>query len=156
MSETNAVDQKFIVFRLGDEEYTIPVEFIGSIERILPITRVPGTPRFVKGVINLRGVVTPVLDLKQKIKGIQTEFTEETRIIIVNNKEFTVGIIVDRANDVIDIDVDQIEAPPETVGTTKGEFINGVIKQGDRLFISLKLEEIFKKDNVEKLAAMEG
>lgn len=65
MTETKELDNKVIVFQLEDEEYAIPVDSVGSIERVLPITRVPRTAPYVKGVINLRGVVTPVIDLKQ-------------------------------------------------------------------------------------------
>src|SRR5690625_2751986 len=103
MSDTTLLENKLIVFQLANEEYAISVQSVGSIERILPITRVPSTPSFVKGVINLRGVVTPVIDLKEKLKQTHTEFTEQTRIIIVHIDEITVGFIVDSANDVIDI-----------------------------------------------------
>src|SRR5690625_4201162 len=112
MSSETVLENKLIVFELENEEYAISVQAVGSIERILPITRVPSTPDFVKGVINLRGVVTPVIDLKERLKDKKSEFSEQTRIIIVHLDEITVGLIVDAANDVIDIHQDQIEPPP--------------------------------------------
>ena len=71
-------ENKLIVFQLENEEYALSVQHVGSIERLLPITRVPSTPPFVKGVINLRGVVTPVIDLKKRFHGVDTEFTNQT------------------------------------------------------------------------------
>lgn len=153
--ETAVLENKLIVFELENEEYAISVQSVGSIERILPITRVPGTPDFVKGVINLRGVVTPVIDLKKRLKDKAIEFTERTRIIIVNIGEITVGLIVDAANDVIDIHQDQIEPPPETVGTIAVDYINGVVKMDNRLFILLDLEKILSKNDLKEIKAME-
>src|SRR5690625_7838698 len=101
MSDATVLDNKVIIFELEEEEYAIPVQSVGSIERILPITRVPSTPKFVKGVFNLRGVVTPVIDLKEKLKNEKTEFDEQTRIIIVNDNEITARLLVDHDNYVI-------------------------------------------------------
>lgn len=156
MTETMELDNKVIVFQLEDEEYAIPVDSVGSIERVLPITRVPRTAPYVKGVINLRGVVTPVIDLKQKLKNKPTTFDDETRIIIVNVKEVTVGLIVDSANDVIDIKRDKVEPSPETIGKEVKEFIEGVVKMDNRLFILLDLEKVLFEEEREEVHAMEG
>lgn len=156
MSKNGSLENKLIVFELDKEEYAVPVQAVGSIERILPITRVPGTPRFVKGVINLRGVVTPVIDLKHKVKNQITEFTEQTRIIIVNVGEITIGFIVDSANDVLDIQTEQIEAPPEAIGTEAVDYIKGVIKLQKRLFILLDLDKVLLQKELDELSLMEG
>lgn len=153
--EETALENKLIVFELENEEYAISVQTVGSIERILPITRVPSTPKFVKGVINLRGVVTPVIDLKERLKNKETIFTEQTRIIIVHIEEITVGLIVDAANDVIDIREDQVEPPPEAVGTVAVDYINGVVKMDNRLFILLDLEKVLSKNELKELKTME-
>lgn|SRR5699024_8681977 len=156
MSEATALNTKYIVFELEDEEYAIPVDLVGSIERVLPITRVPGTPRFVKGVVNLRGVVTPVIDLKDQIKNQQIIFNEQTRIIITNMRGMTVGFIVDSANDVIDIVKDAIESPPETIGTEVSHVIDGVVKMNNRLFMLLNLDEILLQEDIEAVKVVEG
>lgn len=156
MGGATVIDNKYIVFELEEEEYAIPVESVAAIERILPITRVPGTPRFVKGVVNLRGVVTPVIDLKEKFKGRLIEFNEQTRIIVVKIKEITVGLIVDSANDVIDINKEQIEPSPETINTEVTDFIDGVVKMDNRLFILLDLDKVIVKEDIEELKALEG
>ena len=77
------LDNKLIVFKLRGEEYAISVRNVGGIERILPITRVPSTASFIKGVINLRGVVTPVIDLKEKFHQQETEFTDQTKLLLL-------------------------------------------------------------------------
>lgn len=156
MSEETMLENKLIVFRLGHEEYALSVQNVGSIERILPITRVPSTPSFVKGVINLRGVVTPVIDLKRRFHNEDTEFSNQTRIIIINFEDITVGIIVDSANDVVDIDESQIEPPPEVVGMVEVDYITGVVKLDNRLLILLDLEKILSKEEWEEIKAMEG
>ncbi len=156
MSEETILENKLIVFRLGQEEYALSVQNVGSIERILPITRVPSTPSFVKGVINLRGVVTPVIDLKRRFHNEGTEFTNQTRIIIINFEDITVGIIVDSADDVVDIDESQIEPPPEVVGMVEVDYITGVVKLDNRLLILLDLEKILSKEEWSEIKAMEG
>ena len=133
---------KVIVFQLHNEEYALPVEYIGAIERIHPITRVPRAEEFVKGVINLRGVIIPIIDLRLRFGMPEMELSEENRIIIVNKNGFEVGLIVDTASDVIDLEMDKMEPKPEVVGSVAANYIDGVIKVEDRLLILLDLEKI--------------
>jgi len=142
MSLSIRSEEKFIVFSLKDMEYAIEVEYVQSIEKMLPITRVPGTEDFIKGVINLRGVVTPVIDLRKKLGLGEYENKASTRIIIVNYSEKSVGFIVDAANDVVDVFEENIEPQPDVVGSVKYDFIKGVAKMDKRLLMILKLEEI--------------
>lgn len=156
MAENELLENKIIVYQIENEEYAISVQHVGSIERVLPITRVPGTSDYVKGVINLRGVVTPVIDLKKRFYNKETNFTEQTRIIIVSIEEITIGLIVDSANDVIDIDKDLIEPAPEAIGSRVVDYISGVIKLDKRLFILLDLEKVLNKNELNDLKALEG
>ncbi|QAS50977.1 chemotaxis protein CheW [Halobacillus litoralis] len=151
MSEQDKQMLKVIVFQIKDEEYTIPVEQVGSIERIMPITRVPGTKPFVKGVLNLRGVVTPIIDLRERFEIESTDNTEQTRIITVTIQGLNVGLIVDAANDVLDLDESTIEPPPEVIGTVEAEYIQGVAKLDQRLLILLNLEKVLSKEDVHLL-----
>lgn len=155
METDQSLDRKVIVFKLEEEEFAVSVREVGSIERVLPITRVPGTPSFVKGVTNLRGVVTPVIDLKNRFKNIETEFTESSRIIIVYLHELTVGIIVDEANDVLDIPQNTIEPKPEVINSIDADYISGVAKVDKRLLILLDLDKALSIDEISKLQAME-
>lgn len=143
---------KVIVFSLGDEEYGVEVEHVQTIERMQPMTRVPKTPPFIKGVINLRGVVTPVMDLRGRFGLPESEYTENTRIIIVKLGDIELGMIVDRANDVIDVDSDNIETPPEVVGGIRAKYLRGVAKIGDnRLLVMLNLKEVLNKEEIIQL-----
>lgn len=133
---------KVIVFQLGDKEYAIPVNQVQGIEKTMHITRVPKTPEYVKGVINLRGVVTPIIDLRDRFNVKSTVENENTRIIIISLDEMEVGFIVDAANDVMDIPKVAIEPQPEVVGSYEEEFISGVAKVEKRLLILLNLEKV--------------
>lgn len=105
--------RQFVEFKLGQEEYGIDILQVKTIERMMPITRVPKAPRFVEGVINLRGEIVPVIDLRKRFDLPITETTENTRIIIVSVDDITVGMIVDSATEVVQLDQDSIEpAPP--------------------------------------------
>jgi purine-binding chemotaxis protein CheW len=135
-------EMKVIVFQLMEKEYAVGVDVVESIEKLISITRVPKTPSYIKGVINLRGVVTPIVDLRERFGMEVKTLDDSSRIIIVSLEEFEVGLIVDAANDVIDIPVDSIEPQPEVVGSIESEFISGVAKVGKRLLVMLNLEKV--------------
>lgn len=147
---------KVIVFRLKDEEYGVEVNQVKSIEKLEHITRVPRTPQFVKGVINLRGVVTPIIDLRNRFGLEESLYSESTRIIIVAVGELEVGLIVDAANDVIDIPVNAIEPPPEVVGGVEAAYLRGVAKLDKRLLILLNLDKILSTEEIKQLDSIEG
>lgn len=147
---------KVIVFALANEEYGIEVDKVRTIERLSPITRVPKTPSFIKGVINLRGIVVPVIDLRGRFSLSETAQTENSRIIVVAVADLEVGFIVDSANDVIDIDTDTIDKPPEIVGGVKAKYLRGIAKLGEnRLLIMLNLSEVLNKNEIIQLEQIE-
>ena len=142
MSTTSPVqDIKVIVFQIKDKEYAIPVDKVSGIEKLLHITRVPKAVPFVKGVINLRGVITPIIDLRVRFGFEEVEYNDSTRIIIVVLDDIEVGLIVDSANDVLDIPVESIEPQPEVVGLLASEYISGVAKIEKRLLVLVNLEK---------------
>jgi purine-binding chemotaxis protein CheW len=146
---------KVIVFQLKDEEYGIPVQQVRSIEKMQHITRVPRTAPYVKGVINLRGVVTPIIDLRTRFELEEHAYTDSTRMIIVALDQMEVGLIVDAANDVIDIPNSSIEPRPEVVGNVEVEYINGVAKVDKRLIILLNLEKVLTQQDENSLQTNE-
>lgn len=149
-------EMKVIVFKLGNEEYGIEVEKVQTIERMMPITRVPKTYSFIKGVINLRGVVIPVIELAGRFGLPEGEETDQTRIIIVAVNDMQVGFIVDSASDVIDLNSDSIETPPEVVGGIKAKYLRGVAKVSDeRLLVMLNLSEVLNKSEIIQLEGLE-
>lgn len=147
---------KVIVFQIGDEEYAVPVDQVGSIERVQSITRVPQTVNFVKGIINLRGVIIPVIDLRLRFGMEEIPYTESTRIIIIHLGEVEVGLVVDVANDVIDLPEKMIESAPEIIDTANAVYISGIAKLDKRLLILLDLEKVLSTENLDKLQQIEG
>ncbi|KZZ82829.1 chemotaxis protein CheW [Bacillus sp. SJS] len=142
MQTNESIEKKIIIFRLGEEEFGIPVELVKSIEKVQSITRVPGTASYITGVLNLRGVITPVIDLRERFELGSYEPTEFTRMIVVSIHDTEAGLIADAANDVIDIRAEQIEPSPEVAGIIKTDYISGVVKVDKRLIIMLDLEEV--------------
>ena len=149
MEQVNSTGIKVISFSLQDEEYAIPVKQVGSIERMQQITRVPNTVSYIKGVINLSGVVTPIIDLRKRFGLQEKAYDDSTRIIIVYYKELELGIIVDSARDVIDIYEEDIEPTPEVIGSVDVDYINGVTKVGNRLLILPDLEKVLEQSETD-------
>lgn len=156
MDNVTASERKMIVFQLEDEEYAVPVNQIGSIEKSLPITRVPRTAPYVKGVINLRGVVIPIIDLRLRFSMKETDLKESTRIIIAQVEDKEVGLVVDAANDVIDIPEIEIEPAPEVIESVVADYITGVAKVDNRLFILLDLYKVLSLDESDDITTLEG
>ncbi|MFC4409195.1 chemotaxis protein CheW [Chungangia koreensis] len=154
MVQHTAASLKVIVFRLMDKEYAVPVNEVQSIEKVMPLTRVPNTPSYVKGVINLRGIITPILSLRERFEMVKGQEDEHTRIIITTLEEYTVGLIVDAAKDVLDLDIQAIEPQPEVFGTVEAEYISGVAKVDNRLIVLLDLKKVLNsaKSDVDQYA----
>jgi len=145
MTETvEGNELKVIIFELAEKEYAIEVDVVQGIERLISITRVPNTPSYVKGVTNLRGIVTPIIDLRERFGLELKEVDDRTRIIIVSLEAYNVGLIVDAANDVLDIPRNAIGPQPDVVGSVQSEFIAGVAKIDSRLFVMLDLQKVLE------------
>lgn len=140
---------KYIVIELGKETYAIGIEHVQSIERVLPITRVPGTSPFVRGVTSLRGVVTSVIDPKVFF-GIDSasEITGQSRIVVVNAGDVTTGLIVDSANNVVDITDEDIQPVPEVVGSVRAEFLKGIATVNGTTLAILDLDAMLQPQRV--------
>ncbi|MFE7061877.1 chemotaxis protein CheW [Sutcliffiella sp. NPDC057660] len=146
--QTTAQKLKLIIFELNTEEYSIQVQQVRSIEKLLPITRVPNVPAHIKGVINLRGVITPIVDLRTRFDLPEKPYDERTRIIITVVGDLEVGFIVDAANDVLDISEESIEPAPEVVGSVETKYVQGVVKIDKRLFVLLDLHEVLQLETL--------
>lgn len=146
--------RQFVEFKLGDEEYGIDILQVKTIERMMPITRVPKTPDFVEGVINLRGEIVPVIDLKKRFDLPPGEVTDSTRIIIASIDDLTVGMIVDAATEVIQLSQDDIEPAPPIIGGIDANYLDGVGKIDGRLLILLNVAKLLKPQEINQLAQM--
>jgi purine-binding chemotaxis protein CheW len=135
--------RKFLVFRLSTEEYGIDIQKITTIiEKDMNIARVPKTPDFMKGVINLRGEIIPVINLRRRFGLADGEDTEETRIIIVKYDEIVVGLIVDSVAEVVELGDDSIENITNIAGNLSLDYIMGVGKVEGRIITLLNLEKL--------------
>lgn len=118
------------------------VQQVLSIEKYQPLTLVPGTAKFIKGIMPLRGEITPVLDLKERLSIKQTSMSENSRILIIKMDEIQLGLIVDEATEVIDMDSSIIETPLEIIRGVDQEYISGIANVDQRLLILLDLKKV--------------
>ncbi len=137
---------KFLTFVLGNEEYGIEILRVREIIGIMEITPVPQTPDYVKGVINLRGKVIPVIDQRIKFSMPEVEQTQETCVIVVEVKESLIGILVDSVSEVIDIGSEEIEATPQFGQEIDTQFIMGLGKTKGKLIILLDIEKVLSTE----------
>jgi purine-binding chemotaxis protein CheW len=139
---------KYLTFVLADEEYGLEILKVREIIGLMPITAVPRTPEFVKGVINLRGKVIPVVDLRLKFSMVEAEHTEETCIIVVDVGRVEMGIIVDKVSEVLDIDPEEIEDTPSFGTSVDTDFILGMGKANNKVTILLDISKVLTAADV--------
>lgn len=133
---------QLVSFRLGQEEYGVEITKVQEIILMGEITKVPQTPEYIKGLINLRSSVIPIVDLRLRFGLPPQDTTDETRIMVVNVRGKTIGIIVDAVSEVLRISKDQIAPPPPTVAGLGREYLTGLVKLDKRLLILLDIERI--------------
>jgi purine-binding chemotaxis protein CheW len=131
---------KYIVFKLAEQNYAIAVDEVRSIEALLPITRVPSAPHYVMGVVNLRGVVTPILNLRQRLGMDMGDTTANTRILVVSEGELTVGFSVDATRDIVDFETGDIQLPDQTDGAL--QFVKGISLLNQQTVTILDIEQL--------------
>ena len=135
--------RQFVGFRLADEDYAIAITKIREIILMKPITRLPQVPDAIEGLINLRGTVIPIINLRKKFGLPARPFDDETRTIVVTVQEKTVGCIVDEVTQVMRITADQIQPMPVSMATAARRFISGLARLEDRLLILLDTDKLF-------------
>lgn len=156
--EINGEDTvKVVLFCLGDETYGVTIGQVLSIEQLQSVTRVPNAADFVEGVMNLRGSIIPVIDVRKRLQMGSAKVTKDSRIIIAESNDLQVGLLVDSAKEVLDIDKQTISKTPDIVGGVDARFISGVaeINEGD-LLILLNLERILNDEQIDELKKIEG
>jgi purine-binding chemotaxis protein CheW len=146
---------KYLTFALGSEEYGLEILKVREIIGYMEITAVPQTPSYVKGVINLRGQVIPVIDLRTKFGMETAKITEETCIIVVEinqgSRKFSTGIVVDHVQEVLDIDGENIEGTPQFGASVNTDFILGMGKVGKSVKILLDIDKVLQDSGCDKL-----
>ena len=136
-----AADAQLVIFKLANEDYGLPISKVQEINRMVAVTKLPQTPDFMEGIINLRGRVIPVVDLRKRFGFISREHQQDTRIMVVDISGQTVGLVVDAVNEVVKIAGDCIEPPPQSF-VMDAQFVQGIAKMADRLVILLDIDRI--------------
>jgi len=139
-------NQQLVSFRIGSEEFGISIMKVQEIIRMQEITKVPQMPDFIEGVINLRGNVIPIVDLRKRFNLLITEKTNESRIVVVSVLDRVMGIIVDGVSEVLRLSDDQIEPPPQVISNIGREYIKGIGKLDKRLLILLEIDKILSSE----------
>jgi purine-binding chemotaxis protein CheW len=141
-----AKEGKYLTFALGNEEYALEIHKVREIIGIMDITPVPQVPAYVKGVINLRGKIIPVIDIRSKFGMNSVDYTAQTCIIVLDVLNVLMGIIVDNVRDVVEIAQKDIEPTPAFSSTVNASFILGIGKTSDRVRMLLDIEKILMQD----------
>ncbi len=153
--DVNKEMRTYLTFTLDLENYAVDVSQVSEVLDYTSITRVPRTPEFMKGVINLRGKVVPVVDMRLKFGLPETESTVDTCIIVLevklNGKVMVIGAIADSVNEVFELDTKDIEPPPRLGTRLENEFISGMGKHNDDFLIILDVNRVFSDEDMDLL-----
>ncbi len=150
----------YLTFQLEDELFALDVSQVREVLDLSPITKVPRAPDFMRGVINVRGSVVPVVDLRKKFGLPMAEATVDTRIVIMEtglgDKTTVLGAVADSVNDVVELEPSQIEEAPSLGERWRSEFIKGIGKRDDRFIILLDVDRVFSSDDLVMLQDSDG
>lgn len=144
---------QLVSFHIGPEEFGVDITKVQEINRMVDITKVPQAPAYVEGVINLRGKVIPIIDLRKRLGVPLKEHDKNTRIVVVDIDQQVMGMIVDSVSEVLRIPVSTIEPPPDIATGVNSDYIQGVAKLEDRLLIFLDLRHVIDLEEVKAVAA---
>ncbi|HWP96631.1 MAG TPA: chemotaxis protein CheW [Syntrophomonadaceae bacterium] len=142
MQDTVGQDVQTVVFRLGEQEYGIDIFKVQEIIKIPKITGLPNTADYVKGIINLRGCIIPVIDLKSRFTKSESVYCEDSRVIVVEMNAKRTGLIVDEVMEVVRINGNMVEQDGFTQNGTGADYLMGIAKMGDRLLILLDINAL--------------
>lgn len=149
VEEARAAEElQLVVFSLGREEFAVEVTQVREIMRMEEITRMPKSPHFVEGIINLRGQIIAVIDLAKRLNIEAQERSGDTRIIVVEAGDVKVGMIVDSVSEVLRVDADALEPSPTLATDVSAAFLTGVIKHDNRLIILLDLTKVLSLEEM--------
>jgi purine-binding chemotaxis protein CheW len=141
---------QFITFRIGKEEYGVDIMAVREIKGWAPATRLPNSPHYVRGVINLRGLMVPIYDLRARFGGAETEITRNHVIIIVKIGDRVFGVLVDGVSDILTIAEDQIKPAPEMDSTVNSAYLRGLVTINERMVALLVLDRLFTSGEVDE------
>ena len=147
--------EQLVVFDLADEYYGVDIGAVNTIIRMQEVTRIPRTPTFIEGVINLRGSIIPVIDLRKRFGLAVGEVTKASRIVVVEAAGQMIGMIVDAVAETLRLPADAIEPPSPVIASVDSDYLRGVGKQENRLVILLNLEKVLTMAETRALEKLE-
>jgi purine-binding chemotaxis protein CheW len=147
---------QLVVFSMGKELYGVGIASVHEIVKVPDITEVPDAPAFLTGVINLRGKIVPVVDLRKRLRLSGKERTRSSRVLITENEGRLVGLLVDAVSEVLKVSPEAVEAPPEMISSIGVEYITGVAKVDARLIILLELKKVLSVEDMKKIRGTLG
>jgi purine-binding chemotaxis protein CheW len=151
------LDKKIVGFRLKEEEFAFDIMKVVEIIRIKDITPVPTAPAFIEGVINLRGKIIPIIDLRKRFHLLDQERTKGNRIIIVEVKgKQLLGVIVDAVTHVVSVAESEILAPPPSIVSVGGKYIESIVHRGDDIIVFLDIDKVFSDEEHSGIKDMTG
>ena len=148
-------EKQFVIFKLGQQNYCVDIMNIGGITEYKGATKVPESPYFVEGVINLRGNIIPIINLKKRFNITETRKAEDCRVVLYNLNGSEIGFLVDEANQVIKIDSQDIDPTPDIIKGEDKEYIDGVGKVGQEIVIVLDLAKILTENERDQIVHMQ-
>lgn len=143
---------RFLTFSLGKETYGIEIRYVTEIIGIQAITEIPELPEYIKGIINLRGKIIPVMDVRLRFKKTFREYNDRTCVIVVDIQDISIGLIVDSVSEVLSIPEEDIVSPPEVGKGLNNRYIKGVGKVGNDVKLLLDCNKLLNDDEVESLS----
>lgn len=149
-----AKDLQLVGFRIGKETFGVPINLVHEIVRVPEITAVPDAPEYVEGVINLRGKIVSVIDLRKRFGEKRIERTRKNRILVAEIERKMVGLIVDAASEVLRVAPNEVEDPPDVLDDAEIKYVTGVGKLNGRLIILVDLAKIMQKGEIRRLGEM--
>jgi len=145
-------ERQYVIFKLGNEEYGVDIMHVKEISEHKESMKVPKVSDFIEGIVNYRGIITPIINLRKRFGMPLLEITSNTRIIIIYMKDKQVGFLVDDASQVLTIDEKDIDPAPELIsGDVEERFISGIAKVAERMIIILDLEKVLSEEEKESL-----
>ena len=142
LTDLSTDGRQFLTFTLQGEEFGIEILRVQEIKGLSRITPIPNMPGYIRGVMNLRGTVVPIVDLRAKFSMPEAEYNQFTVIIVVTIGEKVTGLVVDAVSDVLNVNDDNVESAPELGGAADTSFMTGIAKSGDRLITLLNMDEL--------------
>ena len=151
--EEDTQKDKFLTFKMGNESYGMEIKCVTEIIGIQPVTQVPQLPEYIKGIVNLRGKIIPVMDVRLRFKKPFMEYNDRTCIIVVDVKDISIGLIVDMVSEVISIPDTDIVLPPD-ISSTGNRYIKGIGKVGNEVKLILDCDKLISTEEADNLASI--